>query len=92
MYVYVKNNEYLLSVKDFTCSINGGEKIDICINITETGYKDNYGYDFFMYDLGSKDVQNIDDKSEIIVWLGIREYVAKTTITDEDISKETWRE
>ena len=91
MYIYIKDSEYLLN-NDMYEYTGSEDSMDITINIIETEYGDEYGYDFFMYDIDGNNIEELVKNMDIKVLLNGDNTKCKLTITDEDISRETWRD
>ena len=62
----------------------GEEECDALILIDETAYEDMYGYDFFLFEF------DMYEDTEISINFNGEKADAKVTVTDADISINTW--
>lgn len=86
--IYIPNSENLMECDGSIAYVNGTEKGVISFYIENTEYKDDYGYDFFLFECKSELSQ--DTLGE--VYMDGRDCSAEVTLTDADISWETWRD
>jgi len=82
--VYIKDSEYLLTSDSFEFNYTP-DGADCLVYINETPYEDKYGYDFYCYNI-KESAENIDVK----VFFNGSEEKAEVTVTDKDISVDTW--
>ena len=84
--VYLPKQDTLLESNLSIAYTDAGDiYLDIYVNVT--GYEDKYGYDFFLYE-----IDGLSEASDITTWvyLNDRECESTLTITNQDISMESW--
>lgn len=81
--VYLPNQDTLMRSDMSLCYVSDGSVI-LDIFVETTSYEDKYGYDFFLYEFA------VSEDTELYVYMDGKSCDSTMTITDQDISMETW--
>ena len=86
--VYIPNSDNLMRCDGTIEYVEETEQCTLFFYVENTEYKDNYGYDFFLY----KCEIALSQDSLGEVYIDGKKCLAEVTFTDADISWETWRD